>query len=1317
MPNQSRYPGTRPFQEEDRHLFFGRDHDKKKLGNLIALEKLVVLFGKSGYGKSSLLNAGVVPYLRHNKHHFPIKIRFMPSDIVTEGSKKKPLEILVRQIEEVIKKDLKQKNGGSCFLAEKMDVSKQLPDDLSAILWYYIKFIQLTKEIDEATTLIFYQFEELFRYFNDSEVDEFGRSMAALLHSNPPDEVLELISKNLNSFSDEELDQLYEPLNLKVLFSVASDHLSLLNKLKRSLPEIFKYTYELKALDRHQALEALEGPTQKEEKFDSPKFSFSKDAIDQIFDYLIKVKNKEGIELDNQDIETFQLQLIGQYAEEKIIAKKRKTELKAKLKARFRKQKESHEATKFEFSLKDLGKPSNILKKFYKKVIRSLSPLKGRRAKKLIEKGLIIEGNRVPISGSAIKRDYKVYEDTLGILEDKHLLRSEFKLKDGNRTKSYEISHFNLVKPIQDAVEKRKQKRLWILVIVLGLLIAGLLARLAYLSYESRSGILEEEVEVSNGLIINAIATARALPFEGEAPLDVRFTFAEIKPIGKVSVVRYHWEFGDGTARSNDNNPDLHHIYTEPGEYTARLFVKGSDSLKHPTRTEDVTIIVKEPRPIVQVSAIPGSGAAPLEVDFKATISEDITVSRYLWEFGDPFLSSEANPTHSFEHEGEYSVRLTIWDNTNKKFTGSALITIGNETSNAPIETNSAPMAKITASRYSGMAPMVVDFDGSTSTDDENVSRYFWEFNDGGFSEVANPEHTFNAAGQYKVRLTVWDNKMKHHTETIAISVFDSIPKIRARITAEPAYGSVPLVVHFNGNSSTGNLTKESYLWEFNDGTVSTEINPVHIFTTPRNYNVRLTVRDADDENIYNEKIIKIYALDSLKLPQPKIEASHLNGIAPLEVKFMLSNASGSETTYEWDFRDDSPISTEESPLHEFMDPGVYNVLLKVTGPERRESTSKLTITVNPPSTIDTKIYASVIQGKVPLTVQFEGSDTLVNGIENTYFWVFKNGDLTSGLSNPSPTSDVSNPKHTFAIPGTYEVYLTVTDPQGSKGNDIIQITALPDKVPIAKINSPEILGDSLPLSVEFDGSGSTDEDGTIVRYDWNFGDGQTSTDSITVHTYAVAGTYDVKLRVMDAQKQTGDTIVSIRLCPSEVEESEVVSKKWMDKFINVQNKKLPSEVNNGERWQNWRIPPDSLNLVVILSDPLTGDDSNENVQIALAFFFSKYNKKFYKFKNALDHDESMAMVRSEQFNIKSLIKRAKRYSKNTDTTTNSNANGSDNSFVPHKQSILQALAELFKEENITNRTQNIYYTAFKSSDFDGSTQKDFETILECLAL
>ena len=71
-----RYPGTRPFRDDkfDRMLFKGRNKEIQQLLHLVLAENLVVLFAKSGVGKSSLLNAGIFQLLRE-KNYFPIRIR------------------------------------------------------------------------------------------------------------------------------------------------------------------------------------------------------------------------------------------------------------------------------------------------------------------------------------------------------------------------------------------------------------------------------------------------------------------------------------------------------------------------------------------------------------------------------------------------------------------------------------------------------------------------------------------------------------------------------------------------------------------------------------------------------------------------------------------------------------------------------------------------------------------------------------------------------------------------------------------------------------------------------------------------------------------------------------------------------------------------------------------------------------------------------------------------------------------------------------------------------------------------------------------
>lgn len=309
MEKNYRYPGTRPFQEKDSHLFFGRTSDKVKLTELIELEKLVVLFGKSGYGKSSLLNAAVIPRLRRFAQQKVYNVRLKEAEHPNQ-TKRSPLEILLEQ--------LRNDSDSNNYLEKKLNIIADRPEDITALLWYYAKNIQLSNKRKKGITLIFDQFEELSD-FTEEQIEAFGRTIGELLNLNAPKSVRKLIEQKLDAndayFSKEELHDVLKPLNLKVVLSLHHDRLNLLNQLKRFLPTIFKYTYELKPLSEKQARQAFLKPAELEgDDFASPKFTYSKKAIDLIFNSL---KDSE-----NQLIEPFQLQLLGQHAEEKVIKKK-----------------------------------------------------------------------------------------------------------------------------------------------------------------------------------------------------------------------------------------------------------------------------------------------------------------------------------------------------------------------------------------------------------------------------------------------------------------------------------------------------------------------------------------------------------------------------------------------------------------------------------------------------------------------------------------------------------------------------------------------------------------------------------------------------------------------------------------------------------------------------------------------------------------------------------------------------------------------------------------------------------------------------------
>ncbi|MHC4233895.1 MAG: PKD domain-containing protein [Planctomycetota bacterium] len=141
------------------------------------------------------------------------------------------------------------------------------------------------------------------------------------------------------------------------------------------------------------------------------------------------------------------------------------------------------------------------------------------------------------------------------------------------------------------------------------------------------------------------------------------------------------------------------------------------------------------------------------------------------------------------------------------------------------------------------------------------------------------------------------------------------------------------------------------------------------------------------------------------------------------------------------------------------------------------------------------------------LTVDFTDTSNDPNGTVVGWSWDFGDG----------ATSTQQNPSHTYAAAGDYTVTLTVTDNDGETGTatQTASVSAS-NQAPTASFTWA-----ATDLTVDFTDT-SSDADGTIAGWSWDFGDGATSTLQNPSHTYAAAGDYTVTLTVTDNDGATG---------------------------------------------------------------------------------------------------------------------------------------------------------------------------------------------------
>ena len=169
---------------------------------------------------------------------------------------------------------------------------------------------------------------------------------------------------------------------------------------------------------------------------------------------------------------------------------------------------------------------------------------------------------------------------------------------------------------------------------------------------------------------------------------------------------------------------------------------------------------------------------------------------------------------------------------------------------------------------------------------------------------------------------------------------------------------------------------------------------------------------------------------------------------------------------------------------------------------------------------------ATPTAGTAPLAVDFNAAaSTDTDGSISTYSWNFGDGGTSA---SGSPTAS-----RTYTTAGTFTVTLTVTDNQGATDSTTRTVTVNTPNLPPTAAFQFLPTGGPAPLFVFFDGSPSTDPDGAIANYSWDFGDGTgVVTGKTPAHTFATAGTFTVRLTVQDTQGSTASTTQSITVTP-----------------------------------------------------------------------------------------------------------------------------------------------------------------------------------------
>ncbi len=454
----------------------------------------------------------------------------------------------------------------------------------------------------------------------------------------------------------------------------------------------------------------------------------------------------------------------------------------------------------------------------------------------------------------------------------------------------------------------------------------------------------------------------------------------------------YNWDFGNG-AQSQEENPV--YTYNRDGYYTVCLVARNILTNQKADSCVDITI----GDPVNSCDAKFAFNVTDSMVTF--TNNSTTGYTDVFWDFGDGKYSFDDNPTHKYSQPDVYDVTLIIYNastNCTDEITEQIEVIFG-----------SAVVCDANYSYFSNQDSISFINESSTNTTD-----FFWDFGDGQYSFLENPLHVFAESGYYEVTLSIYDSVSQCLDDrTKVIYVYKpGQASCNAKFTFYPDQFTVSFTSQAVGDYS-------QHFWDFNDGTNSNEVNPVHVYSKPGYYYVGYTVIDTVNgcfdtryKDVFVEGSDSTSAASEITAKFSYVGQDNTN-------KITFSDKSlGNVTNWYWDFGDNSPASLVENPVYTYKTNDYYRVCLTANNSINQATKCKF-IAVGDVSNSITAFF-TYFADSLTSTGHFKNQAL---GNITTYYWDFGDGY----------SSEQKDPTHAYADTGYYAVCLTTTSASGKQ--------------------------------------------------------------------------------------------------------------------------------------------------------------------------------------------------------------------------------------------------------------------------------------------
>lgn len=529
----------------------------------------------------------------------------------------------------------------------------------------------------------------------------------------------------------------------------------------------------------------------------------------------------------------------------------------------------------------------------------------------------------------------------------------------------------------------------------------------------------------------------------------------------------WNWGISNGQLSTNQH-PTI--TFSQPGTYSVSLVVENADGTHGITKRDYITVY---PSPTPAMSSNVTIGCVPVEVQFTDMSTANAgTLTTWEWSFGDGTTSTQQNPRKTYNQTGFYTIGLRVVSSTGCEASRTWVRHIRIVPGVTAEFNNSEPVTC--------RGPFNINFINQTSG--PGNMTWQWDFGNSATSTQQHPTTSYTDPGTYNVQL-------------IGRSEYGCADTVVKPVTVT-AYGTAIDVpdelclntpVNFQNGSSPGPV---SALWDFGNGSESTNINDTTRYTAYGDYTVKLV-------NTYpNCKDSVTKTVTVLPLPTVNFTASEtVSCRAPFTVNFQ--DLSPEAVSWLWDFGDGT-TSTEQHPVHTYQAEGQYTVTLTITtaaGCTNSISTNNYIRIIKP----TVRIGNVPTGGCIPFTFQPVPSVSAVDGVAS-WFWDYGDG-FTSTADTPAT--------HTYTEVGTFTMKLRITTNGGCTDSIVFPGAIRTGTKPVAdfEMTTPDTCA---AADIQFT-SLSTHPDG-VDNVLWVFGDGVTSEEDNPIHSFTDTGFFNVTL-------------------------------------------------------------------------------------------------------------------------------------------------------------------------------------------------------------